>query len=169
MISLAQPDNVTASGHHIWDPWAVEFETAELIYTLVRAAKPRLVVEAGTGRGYAATFICLALNNNGQDGRLVTFEPDVTYRRIAAENLADYPAELREGDSRGTSLKPDMVFVDNYGPDREPVIRYWLEEHDGDPLIVIHDAARPYPLHLGTGVFIPGHDGVWVGRRNHTH
>ena len=159
-----EPDLVTESGHHVWDEWAIEHETGLFLHALVRATKPRVVVEHGTGRGVAAEFLARALTENGQGGRLITFEPDDGYRAQAAERLAPLNVELQPGMGVPFHGDPDMVFVDCYGPHREPVIRHWLAEHPGNPLVVIHDAKRSYPFHLGTGVFLPGHDGLWVGR-----
>lgn len=160
---MEPPTLVTESGHRIWDPWAVELETGELLYALVRAAKPRLVVESGTGNGYATEFMARALLENGQDGLVVTFETDTDFRERSTAKLAGLPVEFREGTGEETDLRPDLVFVDCFGGIREPVIRFWLT-HPDRPLTVIHDARRNYPFHLGDGVFIPGHDGVWIGR-----
>lgn len=157
---------VTETGHHIWDSMAIEHETGEFLFAVVRATKPRLIVESGTGNGVAASFLASALVENGQGGRLVTFEPDPGFRERAAQNLAQFPAEVREGTSAPTDLDPDLVFVDCHGSIREPVIRYWLAEHPGSPLVIVHDAKRPYPFELGTGVHLPGWDGLWVGRPN---
>ncbi len=154
---------VTASGHHIWDDWAVEEETAILLHALVRAARPELVVECGTGNGYATSYILGGLTENGK-GKLVTFEVDNAFRISTQARFGDdLPVEFREGTSEGTDLHPEMVFIDTYGGMRNPIIKFWLT-HPDRPLTVIHDAKRDYPFHLGEGVFIPGHDGVWIGR-----
>lgn len=143
---------------------AIEFETGELLYALVRAAKPSLVIESGTGNGYATEFMAVALIENGKNGRLVTFETDGGFRERTAKKLEHLPfVEFREGTGEGTDLHADFVFVDCAGALRLPVIEFWLT-HPDRPLTVIHDARRNYPFHLGDGVFIPGHDGVWIGR-----
>lgn len=166
--ALLEQTGQADDGFWLWDSMAVEVETAGLLFSLVRQAKPRLVVESGTGRGVAARFICEALLANGH-GALVTFEQDEVFRDIAADTLEGLPATIRPGMSRDSGLAPDMVFVDCYGPIREPEITFWLTQHELNPLVVVHDACRPYPFHLGEGVFIPGHDGVWIGRPKETH
>lgn len=153
---------VAPSGHTTWDNYAVELETAELLYGLVRAAKPELVVESGTGRGVAARYICGALQAN-RKGSLVTFEVHVSFIEAAKEMLAGCPAEVRQGTSCGSGLEPDMVFIDCVSDLRDQEIEYWLT-CDYRPLVVIHDAIRPYAFHLGEGVHVPGHDGIWIGR-----
>lgn len=159
---------VTPSGHHIWDEWAVEEETAVLLYGVVKAAKPELVVECGTGNGYATSYLLGGLTENGK-GRLVTFEPDDSFRTSTSARFGDsLPVEFREGTSKGTDLRPDLVFVDTYGGIREEVVVFWLT-HPDRPLTVIHDACRNYPFHLGEGVHIPGHDGLWIGRAKPVH
>lgn len=155
---------VTESGHHVIDEMAVEQETAELLYALVRASKPLLVVESGTGKGYATQPLLEALRANGQGGRLVTFEPEEEFRTVQQQIYKDaVDCEVKDGTSEGYGFVPGLVFIDCWGRYREPVIRYWLT-HPERPLVVIHDANRPYPFHLGEGVHIPGHDGVWIGR-----
>lgn len=153
----------TESGHHIWDSMAIELETGELLYSLARELKPDLIIESGTGRGYATMFLVKACFLN-EKGRIVTFEPEEEFRLEAIEQFDKIDEiEVRDGDSTGTDLKPDMVFVDCWGKYRIPVIEYWLT-HPLRPLVVVHDANRDYPFHLGEGVHIPGHDGVWIGR-----
>lgn len=153
----------TPTGHVIQDEMAIELETGELLYALVREQKPDLVIESGTGRGIATEFLHAAVRRN-EKGRIATFEPEEKFRIQAEEKFWDYPeVEVYDGTSEGTDLEPDFVFVDCWGKYRVPVIEYWLT-HPLRPLVVVHDANRDYPLHLGEGIHIPGWDGVWIGR-----
>lgn len=54
---------------------AIEIETGELLYGLVRAIKPTNAVETGTFEGFSAINIARALKNNGQ-GILWTIDSD---------------------------------------------------------------------------------------------
>ena len=161
---LPVPEIVTPSGHKQWTEWAVELETAELLFALVKASKPELVVECGTGEGVSAMFIAQALVLN-EKGKLVSFESDKFWFDHAVRNLDEFDCvEVRNEESTETDLKPDLVFVDSLGTYRNEVIQFWLTRH-WDPLVVIHDARRNYPaFSFGAGVYIPGHDGVWIGR-----
>jgi predicted O-methyltransferase YrrM len=89
---------------------------------LVRARKPRLVVECGTGIGYSGLWIARELKALGA-GKLLTIEIDPARAREARENFKaaglDGVVEVRTGDS--VLLAPeitepiDFVFLDcNY-------------------------------------------------------
>ena len=49
-------------------------EGKKLLYVSVRALRPRLVVETGPFNGASSTFLLHALEENGGDGRLVSFD-----------------------------------------------------------------------------------------------
>jgi predicted O-methyltransferase YrrM len=49
-------------------------EGKKLLYLAVRALRPRLVVETGPFNGASSTFLLHALEENGGDGRLVSFD-----------------------------------------------------------------------------------------------
>jgi Methyltransferase domain len=144
---------------HEWDVMAVELEVAEFLYALVRAAKPRLVVEAGTGRGIAATFIAEALRDNGA-GQLVTYEPDPRYAAEAHAALEGLPADVREGRSFGHEGEPpQVVFIDSLGGYRREDIEFWLAR-EPLPLVIVHDANRDYGLTAGAR--LTAGRGVWM-------
>ncbi len=162
-LELPEPTRTTGTGHRIWNDYAIEYETGELLHALVRAAKPDLIVECGTGEGFATAFLAAALMANGS-GRLVTFETNQPYYSRSAAIFGEVPnVEVIQGSAIDSGLEPDMVFIDCTSDLREREIRHWLT-HPGRPLAVVHDAKRPYPFHLAEGVLIPGYDGVWVGR-----
>ena len=167
---LAQANRGTSQGFTLWDEYAIEVETAFLLHALVRQAKPILAVESGTGQGISTAFLAQALVLNTErgapEGRLVTFEANDFFREATQRELhdTDLPITFEPGVSAGTKLEPQFVFIDCVSDMRVADIEYWLT-HPDRPLTVIHDARRTaYPFHLGEGVFIPGHDGVWIGR-----
>lgn len=45
--------------------WAVEVEVGELLHAIVRAIKPRVIVETGTHKGFSALMMAKALQQNG--------------------------------------------------------------------------------------------------------
>lgn len=166
LLGLDEPGYVTATGHRIWGGMPIELETAELLYGIVRYAKPDVVVESGTGSGRSTQAISAALVHNGK-GIIYSYETEEEFRLLA---LAAFTGRenviIRDGVSRDCEETPDLVFVDTGGgPEhREPEIAHWLQ-HKSKPLVVVHDGARAYEsFALGEGVTIFGHDGVWVGR-----
>ena len=72
--AITEGANVREGEFHAWDDMGVEAEVAEFLYALVRVLKPRVVVESGTGRGYASLALAAALAENGE-GVLHTLEP----------------------------------------------------------------------------------------------
>jgi hypothetical protein len=53
---------------------AVNYESGILLYSLVRKHRPRRLLEIGTGRGYGALCMAMALEEGGIDGRIVTID-----------------------------------------------------------------------------------------------
>jgi hypothetical protein len=53
---------------------AVNYESGVLLYALVRKHRPRRIVEVGTGRGYGALCMAMALEDAGIDGQVVTID-----------------------------------------------------------------------------------------------
>lgn len=147
-----------------WDGMTMELEYAELLYALVRAAKPTLIVESGSGRGVTSRFIAEALRDTGR-GRLITFEPLPEFREQAIAMLRGLPAEVRPGDSRDLQPGevPEIVFLDSASDRRVDEIRHWLEgAATPETVVIVHDANRPYPLGRH-GVLLTGGDGLWIG------
>ena len=66
----------------------VEDEYGELLYSLIRAAKPETVLETGSYHGETSVVICSALRKNGF-GKLITIELVHEYANEARVNLAN--------------------------------------------------------------------------------
>lgn len=155
-------------GWHRWPPphdnAAVTLEEAELLHALVRATRPGLVLELGTGLGISGSFIADALRENG-GGELVTVEPLAGIRVGAEKALAAYPNVIvTDPDTyEARPIAPDLVFIDSSQHRRPDDIRYWLGLMS-PALIVVHDAHRAYPeLSAGHGTVVPTAGGVWIG------
>lgn len=163
-LGLDEPEYITETGHLVWGGMPIELEAAELLYALVRYAKPRVVVESGTGSGRSTQAIALALQANG-NGVVHTFEPQHEFFVGAEERFsANLFVETHFGTSRESGIWADMVFIDTGGGEehRQPEIDHWAV-HEAKPLLVIHDGNRAYD-YPSNGVNIPGWDGVWIGR-----
>jgi len=85
-VSLEAPSARQPRLWSMFDGWTADVETLEFLFGLVRAVKPRLVVETRAWRGYATEAIARALAQNGI-GRLVAVEKDPDCRRLVAERL----------------------------------------------------------------------------------
>ena len=162
---------VIPEGDHLSiDSISVELEVAELLYALVRQCKPNVVVECGSGKGYASRFIAEALKANGK-GWLWTYEQDPEYALITERNL-DTASQFANvicdysHNSIGPPWDPDLVFIDSLGGEpRERDMDHWFA-CAARPLILIHDAAHypPATFARGEGVLLQAGRGVWVGR-----
>lgn len=158
---------LTRDGYRVFDgeyaQMSCTLEDCEFLYALVRVTKPALVLELGTGLGVSARFIAEALAANDANGTLLTIEPNYDFYPAIKIMLAglrvDYTNEYRLQPN-----DPDLVFIDSGYDRREADIADWLSG-DYRGLVCVHDAGRGYPgLALGTGVYLPGSDGLWVGR-----
>ena len=147
-------------GLHVWDDMAVEAEVAQLLYAFVRVLKPEVVVESGTGRGYAAAALASALADNGH-GHLTTFEPSTELAAFAAERLTGLPASVRGGYACDHWDGPaDLVFVDSWGAERPRDLAFWLPRSGP---IVVHDAREHAHLLEGHGgCFVDTPRGLWL-------
>lgn len=143
---------------------SVTLEEAEFLYALVRALKPRNVLELGTGLGLSGRFIAEALIANGYGGDLETIEPIDDLRRQAGSLLAGFPVVLNDAVDIHTDW-PDLVYIDSGEITRRDDIAWWLRNgYSG--LILVHDSERNYPEvdEFGSGVYLPTANGMWLGR-----
>jgi predicted O-methyltransferase YrrM len=85
-------------------PLSISAAEGELLYLLVRAARPALVVEFGASHGISTLYLAAALDETG--GRLVTTEIRPAKAAATADNLRrarlDGVVELRVGDALET-------------------------------------------------------------------
>lgn len=139
--------------------WGIELEVADFLWGLVRALRPELVLESGTGRGISTRFLAYACKENNH-GRVVTFEPDPSIAAAARPLFRLLPVELRDGNTLGwDGPTPDLVFLDSFPPSvRAAEMTYWLAQ---PVLLAIHDANR---YDLPAGLEFPTPRGMWFGR-----
>ena len=149
-------------GYRAWpgEGWGIELETGDVLWGLVRAIRPALVLESGTGKAISTRFLASACQVNNH-GRVVSFEPDAELIPTARTRLRGLPAEVREGDTlawRGE--RPDLVFIDSYPADRRAAeMEYWLAQ---PVFVAVHDAYRY--AGLPGGLLLPVARGLWIGR-----
>jgi predicted O-methyltransferase YrrM len=134
---------------------AVDRETAELLYMLVRSTGARSVVEFGTSFGISTLHFAAGLRDNG-GGRVITteFEPSKATRareNFVAGGLADL-IELREGDALETLADDlpdeiDVVLLDGAKGLYLPVLEL-LEDHLRPGTMIVADNADRTPEYL---------------------
>jgi predicted O-methyltransferase YrrM len=68
------------------DPTGIAVEEGELLYGLIRTLKPTSLLETGTNIGVSASYMAIALRDNGA-GKLTTLEHDATVAALASNKL----------------------------------------------------------------------------------
>jgi predicted O-methyltransferase YrrM len=148
---------------YVPDPWdaryecsdvmAMEREVQELLWALVRALKPKLVVEIGSHRGSTAEVIGNALEDNG-GGRLVSIEIDENLAGVArrrCEHLAY--VEIVTGDClelAGTWTDIDLLIVDG-GTERRAEHEAFGPFLSPNAIVVRHDVLNEQGTQLRAG------------------
>lgn len=159
LATVRRPDGYTS-----WpDPYtmAPTLEDCELLHSLVRVTKPERVLELGTGMGVSARFLSDALLDNGA-GHLTTVESDKQFWEAIDETLTPKAGNVSLFEKAPTNADFNLVFIDSGWQQRKHDIRHWLSVKG--PLLVVHDANRDYAGLQSHGVFLPGSDGLWIGR-----
>lgn len=142
-----------AEEFHAFDPGGPELEFLELLHALVRAFKPRFLLETGTGRGLSTIALAAALRSNGS-GHLWTVENNPGSTEGAKEAVRSVAAELESyvsfvtADSMaylsGLSRPFDFVFFDSLISLRHREFQLMLERSllASRALCVFHDMSR---------------------------
>jgi hypothetical protein len=134
------------AGWSSWNECSPEVEFCELAAMLVRATRPRVVMETGTGRGFMARRLAAAL---GPDQLLVSFEPDDALRgglaglpffQDAAHRLAPQPTpnEVELG-------RADLTVLDSEPALRLQELELWARFARPGAVVLVHDAANAHP------------------------
>ncbi|ABD89039.1 O-methyltransferase [Rhodopseudomonas palustris] len=95
-------------------------ETGRSLYALVRAIRPKVVVEFGTAHGFSTLHIAAALRDNGE-GRIYGSEMHAPKAKAARDHLAEAGlgdwAEVLEGDaseSLAAVSNVDLLYLDGW-------------------------------------------------------
>lgn len=124
------------------------------LYQMVRASRPRRIIEFGTSFGLSTLFLAAALRDNGS-GELITTEllPEKIVRAqglVVEAGLSDI-IEFREGDAletlKGVEGPVDMLFLDGWEPQYLPVLQL-LQPQICQGGVVLADDVRLYPRAL---------------------
>ncbi len=133
----------------MYDLMTAEKEVLDLLYALVRAAKPGLTVETGTYSGISTLYIARALQDNGS-GSLITCEMDpVVHRnacdRFAAAGLGSFiDCRLSSSFDLKVNGAIDFFYSDSALSVREEEVRRFLPRISPQGLILMHDAGSHF-------------------------
>ncbi|MFI6299395.1 O-methyltransferase [Nonomuraea sp. NPDC050790] len=122
----------------------------ELLYALVRAARPQTVVEFGTSYGISTLYLAAAVHDNGT-GHVLTTELSEHKISAARANLAqaglDAVVTIRPGDARETLTDvPEpigLVLLDGWKDQCLPVLRLIEDKLAPGALVVADDTTFP--------------------------
>lgn len=134
-------------------------EEAAVLYALVRAFKPSLMLETGTFKGYSSSEIARALRVN-QSGRLITVDIDPDSGSLVPDDLRPFitffsgiPSRDLQPFFEKESLKIDIFFHDSlhtYMNTLEELICFapFLKDN---AVILCHDAKMDFSPEFGVG------------------
>lgn len=130
-------------------------EQGDLLYTLVRLKRPRLVVEFGASMGISTLYLSAALADNGH-GEMITTELDPEKCRRVGENLEEAGlqsfVDVRVGDARETlksvDREIDFLFLDGWKALYLPVLSV-VENHITSGSTILADDTRKYRRRTG--------------------
>ena len=89
---------------------------AEITYLLIRARRPKVVVEMSPNAGWSTTWILSALRDNGDGGQLWSYDLHETSTKVVPRRLAEGRWHFVQGDARETVPKApdfDYLFIDS--------------------------------------------------------
>ena len=142
-------------------------DSAELLYGLVRSIKPEVCVEIGSAIGKSASYIGMALKENGR-GMLYAIDPhkptewnDVNAidslkeftRNISALGVREQVSIIRsysDAAARDWKLPIDLIFIDG-DPSYEGVKRDWelfLPHVKPSGIVIFHDTMWDLPPYV---------------------
>lgn len=159
-VRAARSGLLTSKLHELTEQSGVG-DSAYLLYALVKAAKPEVVVEIGSARGRSSCFMGMALKQNGS-GKLYAIDPhtqtawnddnsvdtyDILKGNIASLGLTDVVEILRATSSevaRDWNRNIDILFIDG--------------DHSYEGAKLDWDLFSPFVKPFGSVVF---HDTLW--------
>jgi predicted O-methyltransferase YrrM len=125
-------------------------ESGRLLYSLVRATKPKTVVEFGMSFGISAVHLAAAVRDNGS-GRVVTTELSATKiaaaKKTFSETGLDDLITILDGDAlttlEGLDGSADFVLLDGWKDLYLPVIKLLEPRLPAGALVIADNASAP--------------------------
>lgn len=150
-------------GYPAWgDPYSMSptLSECEFLHAYIAAARPKEILELGTGMGVSTRFLAAAAAQYG--GHVTTVERDGHFLDAALALLVGLTNVSLVGEVPGSEY--DLVYVDSAVNWRSSDLVHWLGYKPG-PTVILHDAYRTWPeLGMGEGIFVPSQAGFWIGR-----
>lgn len=141
----------TITDYSAFNDAGVECEVGEFLYSMVRLLKPEYVLETGTHVGIGASYMGLALKDNG-GGRLDTFEfiPEIYEKALARTEklgLTKYVYNhLKDVQNvSAPSFRLQMILLDTEPQTRFAELLKFYDSLDEGGYVFIHDLHR----HMG--------------------
>lgn len=137
----------TVSQYSAFNDAGLECEVGEFFYSMVRILKPANVLETGTHWGIGASYMGLALRDNGM-GHLDTLEflPEINARakeRITKLGLQDYvTCHLVDAAEYAPNVKYQMALLDTEPQTRFAEAVRFFDRLDAGAFVFIHDLHR---------------------------
>lgn len=126
------------TGH--WIGMSVHEAEGKALYALVRHYKPTLCVEIGTAQGCGATHILAALEANGGDGELISYDIDSNAGWGIPSNLKHRHTMVIEDALTAALPKADFVFEDGeHGYDFNMTVLDAILDQCNPKVLVSHD------------------------------
>ena len=128
----------------IWDGTSSEMAMAELLYSLVRMLKPKLVVETGCYTGHSTYYLAMAVKKNDY-GRVISIDIELDCINKARERCAGFEdvCEIRHGNVCGGL--PELEAADFIFSDSGYEMRFKeMERAKAGAVVVVHDTDMSY-------------------------
>lgn len=143
LIKFAAEDNITGwdDGNGDWPIGAIFGDDGKVLYAIIRAMKPGVVVEFGTGSGCSTKHILSALVKN-RKGKLISYDRGATIniKRLTVAEIKRWTLQREEIFGAEMPESADLVFEDA-GHDVEGTRKIaLLAKGMGAKVILSHDA-----------------------------
>lgn len=149
------------------------FEEKLIIYSLIRAIKPKVCVETGTHKGKTSLYMAQALYDNKQ-GHLWTAEPNELFAGEAVRYFSRYP-ELKEFITfqkiKGEDMKVkdiDFAFIDSFH-EKEVVageIKALFPQLSKHAIVIFHDCGITKEERVNQAIKEAKLKTVWIPTQN---
>jgi len=155
LSKLTAPFRQDGTDHFDWDGNSLELETGLFLYGLVRRARPKVIVETGTWKGYSSAFMACALADNFEGyptcfnhmppGIIYTVDKDDHEPKKLWDYLGITPyiefKKCKSVDFYPTRMPIDILFLDaeHYEKDIIEEFVHFANELAPKYTIIIHD------------------------------
>lgn len=133
-------------GFSMFNDAGTEVEVSELLYSLTKVVKPKLLLETGTHIGVSSTYLAQGIKENNNGGKLITFEiipvhlnnAKLLWQEVGVDHLIE--GRLQSAlDFEPRDMEFDMLFLDSEPQLRfNEFVKFWPNLKPGG-IVAIHD------------------------------